>query len=148
MSDLSQSIRTDHDAQVTPADSPAADPEVLAKPKRRRFTAKYKLSIVAEADACTTPGSLGALLRREGLYSSQVTKWRRLLAAGALSALVSRKRGPQKQPANPLQKDVKRLERENRALTRKLEKAELVIDFQKKFAAMLAAVEEESDNSQ
>jgi transposase len=76
------------------------DPELAVKAKRRRYTAKYKLSVVVEADACTRPGEVGALLRREGLYSSHLGKWREQRDVGALGALQPRPRGPQKQSAD------------------------------------------------
>jgi transposase-like protein len=123
----------------------APSPEVLAKPTRRRFSKKYKLSIVKKAERCTEPGSIGALLRREGLYSSHLGKWRRLYEAGELTGTTSRKRGPAAKAVNPLENEVKRLEREKRALERKLKQAELVIDFQKKFAEMLEAAKENDD---
>jgi len=110
------------------------DPEVAEKPKRRRFSAEYRLRIVREADACKEPGEIGALLRREGLYSSLLTAWRRQRDAGALEGLRSKKRGPKAKATDPR---VKRLERENARLKRKLEQAETIIDIQKKVAGML-----------
>jgi len=110
------------------------DPEVAEKPKRRRFSAEYRLRIVREADACKEPGEIGALLRREGLYSSLLTAWRRQRDGGALEGLRSKKRGPKAKTVDPR---VKRLERENARLKRKLEQAETIIDIQKKVAGML-----------
>ena len=110
------------------------DPEVPEKPKRRRFSAEYRLRIVREADACKEPGEIGALLRREGLYSSLLTAWRRQRDEGALEGLRSKKRGPKAQAEGPR---VKRLERENARLRRKLEQAETIIDIQKKVAGIL-----------
>ncbi len=120
-----------------------SDPEVLATPKRRRFTAKYKLSIVTEAAGFVKPGSIGALLRREGLYSSHLTKWRRQVEAGELASTTGRKRGPAAKLVNPMEKEIKRLEREKRALERKLKQAELVIEFQKKFCGDTGSGERE-----
>jgi transposase len=134
-----------HPSQDDQTGANPVDPEVLAKPIRRRFTAQYKLSILKEVERCTELGSIGALLRREGLYSSHLAKWRRQLESGALSALGGQKRGPQPKAVNPLKKEVKRLERENRALARKLNQAELVIDFQKKFAEMLDEAKKNED---
>jgi transposase-like protein len=111
-----------------------SDPEVVEKPKRRRFSAEYRLRIVREADACKELGEIGALLRREGLYSSLLTAWRRQRDAGALEGLRSKKRGPKAKAIDPR---VKRLERENARLKRKLEQAETIIDIQKKVAGML-----------
>ena len=110
------------------------DPEMAEKPKRRRFSAEYRLRIVREADSCTAPGEIGALLRREGLYSSLLTAWRRQRDEGALAGLRSKKRGPK---AKAVDSRVKRLERENARLKRKLEQAETIIDIQKKVAGML-----------
>jgi len=110
------------------------DPEVAEKPKRRRFSAEYRLRIVREADACKEAGEIGALLRREGLYSSLLTAWRRQRDEGALEGLRSKKRGPKAKAVDPR---VKRLERENARLKRKLEQAETIIDIQKKVAGML-----------
>ena len=107
------------------------EPEVPAVPQRRRFTADYKAGIVREADACREEGAVGALLRREGLYSSQLTTWRRQYRSGALTALKDNKRG-RKQTRNPLEDEVSRLQRENARLARRLEQAETIIEIQKK----------------
>src|SRR5512136_749017 len=85
--------------------------EVVAKATRRRFTAEYKRKILREADACTTPGAIGALLRREGLYSSNLTTWRAQRERGELAGLTPKKRGPAPQPKNPLASKVATLER-------------------------------------
>jgi transposase len=110
------------------------DPAVDEKPKRRRFTAEYKLRILRDADRCK-PGELGALLRREGLYSSLLTQWRGQRDRIAQAGLAVRKRGPKAR----LQDDprIKQLERENARLKRRLERAETIIEFQKKLSAML-----------
>ena len=113
------------------------DPEVTGKKFRRRFTAKYKLSILQEADSCTDPGQLGALLRREGLYSSNLTTWRRQREQGILTGLSPKKRGRKNKPHNPLANQVARLEKENRKLHLKLKQAETIIDVQKKVSQML-----------
>lgn len=114
-----------------------ADPEVPEKPERRHFTAEYKMRILAEVDACETHGEIGALLRREGLYSSHLSRWRKRQREGALGALSPKKRGPAPRPVNPLEKRVRELERENRRLSRKLEAAETIIEVQKKVSALL-----------
>ena len=106
----------------------APDPEVTERAKRRRFTAEYKLRILREADACKGDGDLGALLRREGLYSSHLATWRRQRDEIAKVGLKARKRGPKPKAVDPR---VKRLERENARLKRQLEQAETIIDFQK-----------------
>lgn len=112
------------------------DPEVSAHPKRRRFSAAYKARVVEEADGCTVPGAIGALLRREGLYSSQLSKWRELYRAGALQALRDDKRG-RKATKHPLKDENERLRKQNERLARRLEQAETIIEIQKKVAAML-----------
>jgi transposase len=110
----------------------APSPEVLEKPVRRRFTVDYKSQVLAEADACTQPGMLGELLRREGLYSSHLTTWRRQRDEGALAGLRPKRRGRRAKPKNPLADEVARLQRENRQLKEQLRQAELIIDVQKK----------------
>jgi transposase-like protein len=113
------------------------NPEVPEKPVRRRFTAEYKLRILAEADACSEPGMLGELLRREGLYSSHLTTWRRQRDEGVLAGLTPKRRGRKAKPKNPLADEVARLERENQRLKEQLRQAELIIDVQKKVSEML-----------
>ncbi len=116
----------------------APDPEVAEKKSRRKFTAKYKLRILKQADSCTEQGQLGALLRREGLYSSNLTTWRRQREKGLLNALAPKKRGRKKSQKNPLADQVARLEKENRRLRDKLAKAQIIIDVQKKVSQILA----------
>ena len=108
------------------------DPEVPEKKPRRKFTAKYKLRILDETDTCTRPGQLGALLRREGLYSSNLTTWQRQREKGILKAMTPKKRGRKRKEKNPLTQKVAQLENENRRLQQKLRKAELIIEAQKK----------------
>jgi transposase-like protein len=122
---------------LVPAGPPRPNPEVAARPTRRRFTAEYKQRILVEADrAKATPGATGALLRREGLYSSHLVDWRRTRAAGIRQALTPQPRGP-KPTQSPLVEENAQLRRENQRLTEHLRKAELVIDVQKKVAALL-----------
>jgi transposase len=112
------------------------DPEVVAKAKRRTFTAEYKLRILQEAEsAAATRGGLGALLRREGLYSSLLATWRRKRANGILEALTPQKRGP-KSRRDPPQEENLKLQRQNARLTEELRKAHIIIDVQKKVAAL------------
>lgn len=113
------------------------DPEVSSRPSRRRLTASYKLRILREADACAERGQLGALLRREGLYSSHLINWRRQREQGVLNALEPRKRGRKARPVDPLARKLAELERDNRRLQKRLEQAERIIDFQKKVTALL-----------
>lgn len=110
--------------------------EVSDRPKRRSFTAGYKLGVLKEADACSEPGEVGALLRREGLWSSHLTSWRRERDCGALVAL-GKKRGRKATPVDPSAEEVVRLRKENEKLKKRLEQAEMIIDIQKKVASML-----------
>jgi len=124
-------------AEAGAAASSRPDPEVVAKAKRRTFTAEYKQRILQEVDsAAGTPGGVGALLRREGLYSSHLVSWRRERRAGVLEALKPRKRGPRSE-RNPLADENQKLRRQVGQLTEKLRKAEIIIDVQKKVAALL-----------
>jgi len=126
--------------EVVPAarpPAPAPDPEVPATARRRSFTAEFKRQVLAEADACAEPGELGALLRRYGLYSSHLTTWRHQRDAGELAGLAPRKRGRKLQPRNELAGEVARLERENRQLTARAERAERLVVLQKKVAELL-----------
>jgi transposase len=115
------------------------DPEVPEKTARRKFTAAYKLRILKEVERCTMPGQIGALLRREGIYSSSLTSWRRQVAQG----LVPKKRGPAAQKADPHVRRIAELERETEKLHHKLKQAELIIDVQKKVAELLKGSSEE-----
>ena len=110
------------------------DPEVPEKAKRRRFSAAYKLAILREVDACTEPGQIGALLRRERLYSSHLVDWRRQRDTGALEAL-ARTRGPK--PADPARVEVERLRRANERLAKRLAQAEKIIEIQGKVSELL-----------
>ena len=110
--------------------------EVVAKARRRQFSAAYKARILRAADACAGTGQLGALLRREGLYSSHLTEWRRLRARGALAALAAKKRG-RKSARDARDREIAKLGRENARLRRKLAQAEAVIEVQKKLSEIL-----------
>ena len=114
----------------------SSEVEVMAKPERRRFTAEYKLRILREAEACSGRGEIGALLRREGLYSSNLTQWRKQREKGELEGL-SRKRGPLPKPRNPLAEKVRVLERDNTRLKRRAERAEGLVELQKKVSEIL-----------
>ena len=125
------------EAGTVPTSVSRPDPEVAAKAKRRTFTAEYKQRILQEADrAVATPGGVGALLRREGLYSSHLVTWRRERSQGIQEALAPRKRG-RKSQRNPLEEENQKLRRQNARLTEDLRKANLIIDVQKKVAALL-----------
>ena len=125
-------------AEVGPQNaSHALDMEVVARATRRRFTNADRRRILAKADACTQPGEIGALLRREGVYSSSLTTWRRKREAGELVALASQKRGPKVNPALAETRRFEQLTRENQRLQSQLDKAMLVIDVQKKVSVLL-----------
>jgi len=114
------------------------DPEVPAKATRRRFSAEYKKNILQEANACKgIPGAMGSLLRREGLYSSHLTTWKKQGEKGKLAGLAPKKRGRKANHVNPIFTKVKELESEISRLKGKLEKAETIIAFQKKLSEML-----------
>jgi len=129
----------------------APDPEVPEKATRRTFTAEYKLSILREVDACREDGEVGAVLRREGLYSSHLTSWRRQRETGELQGLTPRKRGRRNRKAKVSAKEFDQLRRENARLKRELEQAKLIIDIQKKASEMLGiplrSLDDEGDDS-
>lgn len=113
------------------------NPEVPDKAARRRFTSEYKLRILNQADACTEQGSLGALLRREGLYASNINTWRHQRKLGILLGLTPKKRGRKESVSNPLIAETEKLRKENAQLTNRLRQAELIIDVQKKVSQIL-----------
>jgi transposase-like protein len=124
---------TDFNGTITTV-SPATATQVVPRPKRRQFTARYKLRILQEADACAASGQIGALLRREGLYYSNLRTWRRQRDQGQLSGLSPKKRGPKE---DPVARENARLKREVEKLKAKLERAETIIDVQKKLSQIL-----------
>jgi len=131
----------------TGAPPASRDPEVAAKPKRRQFTAEYRLRILEEADRCTEPGEVGRLLRREGLYSSHLTAWRKARRSGALRGLASKKRGAKPKARNPLEPKVRQLEAKVERLEKELHKAHTILDVQEKVAGLLGfSLESEKDS--
>ena len=124
------------EARVEMAVTPE-DVQVAAKPQRRSFTAEYKRRILKEADACTTPGAVGALLRREGLYSSHLVEWRRARARGELAALTPKKRGRKPTPVDPRDRKLAEVERQLAQMAGRAERAEALVDAQKNLAALL-----------
>ena len=120
---------------VSPA--PRPDSEVTERAARRRFTAEYKLRVLRQADACAGTGELGALFRREGLYSSHLTTWRRQREQGTLTALAPKKRGRPGLAPSPLARRVAELERDKARLERRLKQAETIIEVQKKVSEIL-----------
>jgi transposase-like protein len=139
---------------VFPGGAPAAEPpagsaaetEVVAKAQRRRFSAEYKRRILREADRCTTPGAIGALMRREGLYSSHLSTWRAQRDRGELEALAPKKRGPKASPPDPRDKTIAEQAREIAKWQKRAERAEALVEVQKKVAALLGTPFE-SENS-
>ena len=113
------------------------DPEVIAKPTRRQFSAQYRLRILEEADRCTEPGEVGRLLRREGLYSSHLTQWRKARRQGSLAGLSPNKRGAKPAPGNPLDAKVRALEAKVARLEKELHTAHTILDVQGKVAGLL-----------
>jgi len=111
--------------------------QVVAKPRRRTYTAEYKRRILKEADACTTPGTVGALLRREGLYSSLLVEWRRARRRGELAALAPKKRGRTPMPVDPRDRKITELERQLAQMTGRAERAEALVEAQKNLAVLL-----------
>ena len=110
---------------------------MTSKAKRRLFTADYKRKVLQEADACTEAGQIGALLRREGLYSSHLTTWRQARERGELQGLAPRKRGPKAQEPNPLARELAAKEREIARLKAENAKLQLICDVQKKVSLLL-----------
>lgn len=151
-----QAQRVREDGNGTRPSAAPPDPEVADKPKRRKFSGEYKLRILKTAEACEVPGEIGALLRREGLYSSHLSAWRRQREKGALSGLSPKKRGRKPKAQTPEAKRIAELERKNRQLERekqrleaKLKRADLMLDIQKKTSELLGISLEEpmSDGS-
>lgn len=130
---------------VVPPPVPAS-PELSDRPRRRTFTAKDKLRILAEADRAAATGGIGAILRREGLYSSALTSWRRQRDAGAIGGLSPATRGPKTAEPNPLATELTRLQQDHARLTQRLTRAEAIIDIQKKVASLLGIPLAPSDN--
>lgn len=126
-------------AELTPP-----DPQVVPKAERRRFSAEYKQRILAEADGCTERGQIGALLRREGLYSSHLDKWRRQRERGILQALAPQRRGPK---PDPQVAEIAKLRHENEQLRARLQRAEHIIEVQKKLAELLGTLPPEIPSS-
>ncbi len=125
--------------KIIPAAGDGSGPEVPEKAKRRRFEAAYKLRILEEADRLTEAGEVGELLRRERLYSSHLTHWRRQRDEGSLAGLTPKRRGRKAKRKDPLAQEIDQLKRENARLVERLRQAETIIDVQKKVSEMLAA---------
>ena len=138
----SPSLGVEERSDETPSEGGALrpvgpDPEVVAKPRRRQFTAQYRLRILEEAERCAEPGDVGRLLRREGLYSSHLTAWRRARREGSLQGLSSKKRGAKPAKRNPLDAKVRELEAKVARLEKDLATAHTILDVQGKVAGLL-----------
>lgn len=123
-----------------------ATPEISDRPRRRTFTVQHKLRVLAETDSAADVGGIGAILRREGLYSSTLTDWRRQRDSGVLGGLTPAKRGPKAAARNPLAAELAKARRENARLERRLQHAEAIIAIQKKVAALLGTPLETPDS--
>ena len=134
---IAEKIKTNQGSEGVILKVPHPNPEVPDKPVRRHFTAEYKLRILTLADACTEAGSLGALLRREGLYASNLNTWRHQRERGILSGLTPKKRGRKESVRDPLAAENEKLRRENERLTNRLKQTEIIIDVQKKVSQIL-----------
>lgn len=115
----------------------AQDTEVMSKAKRRSFTAEYKRGILSQAAACKRPGELGALLRREGLYSSHLSVWRREMEQRGLAGLAAKKRGPKVTPSSAEELENRQLRQALAVATKRAERAEMLVEIQKKMASLL-----------
>jgi transposase-like protein len=133
-------------AGLPPRPSTPPDPEVLEKARRRQYSADYKVRVLQEADSLKDSGEIGALLRREGLYSSNLITWRRQREEGILSALSPKTRGRRARERNPLARRVAVLEGENRELRKRLKEAETIIEVQKKLSELLAVAQESAES--
>ena len=133
----------DHAQQGIESSGSPSDPEVPEKPVRRRFDAAYKQRIVEEADRCGQPGELGQLLRREGLYASLLSTWRRQRDEGGLAGLTPKRRGRKAKKKDAAALENERLRRENERLSQRLKQAETIIAVQKKVSEILAVSPEE-----
>jgi transposase-like protein len=124
------------------------DPEVVPRAKRRYFSAEYKLRILEEAEACSERGQIGSLLRREGLYSSHLTTWRRQREQGQLDGLSSKKRGRKPSVDEAMVKELTKLKRDNQRLENRLQQAETIIEVQKKLSGLLGLTPQEKESEE
>ena len=131
-----------------PNKSNVPDPEVVLQAKRRRFSAEYKLRILEEVDACHEPGQIGSLLRREGLYSSHLTTWRRQRERGQLEALSPNKRGRKPSVDEALANELAELKRANQRLEKRLQQADTIIEVQKKLSGLLGLTLNENQSDE
>jgi transposase len=138
-----ETVRPSLNGHRTTAKTAQPDPEVIPKAQRRKFTAESKLRILAAADACSQPGEIGALLRREGIYRSLLDKWRSQRRKGTLQALAPQPRGPK---VDAQAAEIAQLRRENERLQKRLQQAETIIEVQKKLAVLLGLTTDATEN--
>ena len=139
---MTQSTKTDRPKTNSTADmTPKPDPEVLPKPKRNTYAAEYKIKILAEADACSKPGQIGELLRREGLYSSLLSNWRKQREDAARNALKAISRGPKAKDSHSLADELQKLRQEKEQLANRLRQAQAIIEAQKKISEILTMIQ-------
>jgi transposase-like protein len=134
---ISTSATPEDASEPSPIEAPRPDPEVVAVAKRRTFSKAEKLRILGAADACVAPGEVGALLRREGIYSSHLATWRKQRQSSGETGSLARKRGPKTDSAAAQERRVLELEKQVERLQAKLVKADLIIDVQKKLSILL-----------
>jgi transposase len=134
---ISTSATPEDASEPLPIEAPRPDPEVVAVAKRRTFSKAEKLRILGAADACVAPGEVGALLRREGIYSSHLATWRKQRQSSGETESLARKRGPKTDSAAAQERRVLELEKQVERLQAKLVKADLIIDVQKKLSILL-----------
>ena len=145
MSQHQPNIRPNRNGQL---ETEVPDPEVVPRAKRRQFSARYKLQILEEVDQCDQPGQIGAVLRREGLYSSHLTTWRRQREQGQLDGLSPKKRGRKPAVDEALMKEMAELKREKQRLENRLQQAETIIEVQKKLSGLLGLTPEEKESDE
>jgi transposase-like protein len=138
-------MSTNEQSETSTGGAEVPDPEVVPQAKRRRFSAAYKKRILEEVDRCTQPGEIGALLRREGLYSSHLSKWREQRERGQLQGLAPKKRGRKAATKSELETELRQLRQEQQRLQARLEQAETIIEVQKKLSQLLGLIPPEPD---
>ena len=138
-------MSTDEQNETSTSAAGIPDPEVVPQAKRRRFSAAYKRRILEEVDRCTEPGEIGALLRREGLYSSHLSKWRQQRERGQLQGLAPKTRGRKAATKAELEAELSKLRQEKQRLQAQLEQAETIIEVQKKLSQLLGRIATEQD---
>jgi transposase-like protein len=138
-------MSTNEQSETSSGEAAVPDPEVVPGAQRRRFSAAYKRRILEEIDRCTQPGEIGAVLRREGLYSSHISKWRQQRERGLRQGLAPKKRGRKAATKSELEAELRQLRQEKQRLQARLEQAETIIEVQKKLSQLLGLIPPEPD---